>query len=99
MALTDQDKKRIEEEEKYRAELRGSLSPTLQTKSDRNRIVAALLAVFLGWIGIHKFYLGKPAQGIIYILFAWTAIPAIIGIIEGIIYLTMSDKAFENKYA
>lgn len=98
MALTEKDKKRIEEEEKYRSQIRGRLSPTLQTKNDRNRIVAALLAIFLGWIGIHKFYLGRPGQGIIYVLFAWTAIPAILGIIEGIVYLSMSDKSFQSKY-
>ena len=32
---------------------------------DKNKIVAALLAFFLGWLGIHKFYLGKTTAGII----------------------------------
>ena len=44
-----------------------------------NRVTAALFAIFLGGLGIHKFYLGKVGQGIIYILFCWTFIPAIIG--------------------
>ncbi|MBP1732610.1 MAG: hypothetical protein H6Q55_3039, partial [Deltaproteobacteria bacterium] len=48
--------------------------------------------------GIHKFYLGKVGLGIIYILFCWTGIPFIVGIIEGIIYLTKSDDAFEIDY-
>ncbi len=76
----------------------GKLSPNLETRTDRSRITAALLAIFLGWIGIHKFYLGKPIQGIIYLLFSWTAVPAIIGIIEGIIYLSMSNQEFKMKY-
>jgi TM2 domain-containing membrane protein YozV/ribosomal protein L40E len=66
--------------------------------SGRNRIAAALFALLLGGIGIHKFYLGRVGQGILYILFCWTFIPALIAIIEGIIYLTMSDEAFNAKY-
>ncbi|MBX9704718.1 MAG: NINE protein, partial [Gammaproteobacteria bacterium] len=38
------------------------------TTNQRNRIVAALLAIFLGGFGIHKFYLGKTGQGILYLL-------------------------------
>lgn len=68
------------------------------TASGRNRIVAALFAILLGGLGIHKFYLGRVGQGILYLLFCWTLIPAVIGFIEGIIYLTMSDQEFESKY-
>ncbi len=63
----------------------------------KNRIVAALLALFLGGLGIHKFYLGKVGTGIIYLIFCWTGIPSIIAIIEAIIYLTMSDAKFAQK--
>ncbi len=62
------------------------------------RVIAALFAFFLGGFGIHKFYLGKTGQGILYILFSWTGIPGIIAFIEGIMYLLMSDGEFENKY-
>jgi TM2 domain-containing membrane protein YozV len=68
------------------------------TASGKNRIAAALFAPLLGGIGIHKFYLGFVGQGILYLLFCWTFIPAIIGLIEGIVYLTMSDASFEEKY-
>jgi TM2 domain-containing membrane protein YozV len=68
------------------------------TASGKNRIVAALFAILLGAFGIHKFYLGRIGQGVLYLLFFWTAIPAIVGFIEGIIYLTMSDYDFEQKY-
>jgi len=74
----------------------GIIGPT--TANGKNRIAAALFAILLGGLGIHKFYLGRVGQGILYILFCWTLIPALIGFIEGIIYLTMSDQAFEAKY-
>jgi TM2 domain-containing membrane protein YozV len=61
-------------------------------------VVAALLAIFLGGFGIHKFYLGKIGQGILYLLFCWTFIPALVGFFEGIIYLATSDANFERKY-
>ena len=64
----------------------------------RSRIVAALLGIFLGGLGVHKFYLGKIAQRIIYLIFFWTLIPALVGFIEGIWYLTMSDGDFQQRY-
>ena len=64
----------------------------------RSRTSAAIFAFFLGGLGIHKFYLGQSGAGIVYLLFCWTFIPAIIGFIEGIVYLTMSDAAFNAKY-
>lgn len=64
----------------------------------RNRTTAAIFAILLGGLGIHKFYLGKIGQGILYLLFSWTFIPLILGVIEGIIYLTMTDQAFETSY-
>ncbi len=68
------------------------------TPSGKSRIAAALFAFFLGGIGVHKFYTGRVVWGILYILFCWTFIPAIIALVEGIIYLTMSDEAFARKY-
>lgn len=63
----------------------------------KNKVVAGLLAIFLGFLGIHKFYLGKIGQGILYLLFCWTYIPAIIGFLEGIIYLLSNDHNFQVK--
>jgi TM2 domain-containing membrane protein YozV len=68
------------------------------TPSGRNRVAAALFGILLGGLGMHKFYLGQVVAGVIYILFSWTFIPAIVGFIEGIIYLTMSDADFAAKY-
>ncbi len=74
-------------------------NPIIETKTNRNRVVAALLAIFLGGIGVHKFYLGKAGWGIIYFIFSWSFLPAIIGFFEGIVYLFMTDKEFESKYS
>ena len=63
-----------------------------------HKVVYALLAIFLGWLGIHKFYAGKPVQGIIYILFSWTGIPAIIAFIEGIVALLKESDVYGNIY-
>lgn len=63
----------------------------------KSRITAALLAFFLGGIGAHKFYLGQVGIGVVYLLFCWTFIPAIIAFIEFIIYLTQDDATFAAK--
>jgi TM2 domain-containing membrane protein YozV len=73
---------------------------------EKNRIAAALLAVFVGHWGVHKFYLGKTNAGIIMLLagtIGWIlVIPAIvnwvIAICEFIIYLTKSDLEFYQEY-
>lgn len=74
---------------------------------DKNKIVAALLAFFLGWLGIHKFYLGKTNAGIIMLLcgtIGWVlfAIPplvvSLIAFVEFIIYLVKSDQQFHEDY-
>jgi TM2 domain-containing membrane protein YozV len=66
--------------------------------ASRNRTTAAIFALFLGGLGVHKFYLGQAGLGILYLLFCWTFVPAIVGFIEGIVYLTMNDQAFNAKY-
>ncbi|MFX8824810.1 TM2 domain-containing protein, partial [Acinetobacter baumannii] len=55
-------------------------------------------ALLLGGFGAHKFYLGRVGQGILYLIFCWTFIPAIIAFIEGILYLCSSDEDFAKKY-
>ena len=61
-----------------------------------NKVVYCLLAIFLGGIGIHKFYSGKIGMGIIYILFCWTWIPLIVSVIEFIIALCKKADANGN---
>ena len=62
------------------------------------RVTAGLLALLLGGLGVHHFYLKNIGRGILYLLFFWTCIPAIAALIEGIIWLTMSDNEFTAKY-
>lgn len=64
----------------------------------KNKLTSGLLALFLGGIGVHKFYLGQTTAGVLYLLFFWTGIPAILAAIDGIILLTMSDEDFNKKY-
>jgi TM2 domain-containing membrane protein YozV len=71
----------------------GDLAP-----NGKSKIVAAMLAFFLGGIGIHKFYLGSTVMGIIYLVFCWTFVPAIAGFIECILFLIMSQSDFNKKY-
>lgn len=73
----------------------------------KSKIAAGLLAIFLGWLGIHKFYLGYTGPGILLLLcgtIGWVfflippIVASIIGLIEGIIYLTKDDDQFEREY-
>lgn len=73
---------------------------------DKNRYVAAVLAFLFGWLGLHKFYLGKTNAGIIMLVagtVGWVlVIPgmvcAFIAFIETIIYLVKSDQSFYEDY-
>lgn len=71
------------------------------------KIAAALLALFLGVFGIHKFYLGYKTQGLIMLLvfvlgFVLFGVPSlivsIIAFVEFIIYILKSDEEFEQVY-
>lgn len=50
--------------------------------SKKSVTTGVLLALFLGGLGVHKFWIGSPGVGILYLLFCWTLIPAIIAIID-----------------
>jgi len=79
---------------------------------DKNKIVAAVLAFFLGSFGAHKFYLGYNTAGAIMLAiylssfifafvaigFFWMWVPGLIALIEAIIYITKSDYEFEQTY-
>ncbi len=66
--------------------------------SGRTKLAAGLLAILLGGLGVHKFYLGKPMVGVLYLVFFWTLIPAIVGFIEGCIFLSMTPDQFAKQY-
>lgn len=66
--------------------------------STKSKSTAGILAILLGSFGAHKFYLSNAGMGILYLIFCWTGVPGVVGIIEGIVYLTMSDHDFAVKY-
>ena len=71
------------------------INPSWPVKS---KVAAGILAILLGGIGVHKFYLGKVGMGILYLCFCWTGIPAVLGLIEGIMYLCSNDENFQLKH-
>ena len=64
----------------------------------KNKVVAFALAWLLGGLGAHKFYLERNTQGVLYLLFCWTLIPVVLAFIEGLIYITMDEERFWEKY-
>ena len=61
-------------------------------------VVAALLAIFFGDFGIHKFYLGERSACFVYAMFCWTFIPWILSLFEAVHYLTMSRVSWNLSY-
>ena len=76
----------------------------MNEQKPKSKVAAGLLAIFLGTLGIHKFYLGYITEGIIMLCVSLltagflAAIVEIISIIEGIIYLTMDNNQFYATY-
>ena len=64
------------------------------------KMTAGLLGILLGGWGVHKFYLGQTTPGILQIVITICTCftGGIIGLIEGIIYLTKSDEDFYETY-
>lgn len=60
------------------------------------RKMAIILAIFLGWLGAHRFYLGQIGWGIIYLIILWVFAPlvVIISLIDAIRYAFMADDEF-----
>ncbi len=65
---------------------------------------AGILGILLGSLGIHKFVLGYTKEGVIMLVITLVTcgfgaiVTSIIGIVEGIMYLTKSDEEFVNTY-
>lgn len=92
----------------------GYFPPPNRSEAGSKKLAAGLTGILLGSLGVHKFVLGYTNPGIILLavtLGAWAitfitcgigaplvAVPGIIGLIEGIIYLTKSDEEFYQTY-
>ena len=79
----------------------------------KSKVVAGVLAILFGVLGVHKFYLGYSGQGALLLVLFILGIPllflfgigvivwlvlGIIGLVKGIIYLTKPDVEFEETY-
>ncbi len=78
-----------------------------KASGDNKKVLAGILGIVLGWLGVHKFVLGYNKEGAILLVLGilgfftcgiTSAISGIIGLVEGIIYLTKSDEEFFNTY-
>jgi TM2 domain-containing membrane protein YozV len=99
--------------------VQSGLNQMASADTSTKKLIAGLLAIFLGSLGIHKFYLGMTRAGVIMlaatiggwilgvigsliivgaIFFLIPLAVSILGLIEGILYLTKSDAEFEAKY-
>lgn len=103
----DSTKKKMEENaENFEQQARNSANEFREgwnqaTHSQENKkVLAGILAIVIGSLGIHKFILGYTQEGIIQIVitFVTCGIGGIIPLIEGIIYLTKSDEEFYQTY-
>ncbi|PKP27059.1 MAG: hypothetical protein CVU03_00500 [Bacteroidetes bacterium HGW-Bacteroidetes-2] len=89
-------------------EFKQGWNQTINQNRENKKLIAGILAIVLGGFGIHKFILGYNKEGIILLCvtivlgivtcgiaasLAW-----IIGVVEGIIYLTKSDEEFYQTY-
>ncbi|MBW4576506.1 MAG: NINE protein [Aphanothece sp. CMT-3BRIN-NPC111] len=67
----------------------------------KSRKVATLLAfsgILIPISGLHKFYLGQPIWGLLYVLLSWTPIPHIASAIEAVWYLAQDRDDFDNNF-
>lgn len=64
----------------------------------KDKNIAAILALFLGGMGVHKFYLGRLGAGFLYLIFSWTFIPAMLGLIDFFILALMENDEFNRRY-
>lgn len=62
------------------------------------RRAAFLLAVSLGFVGVHRFYLHQPLAGLGYLVFCWTLVPLLLALLDARALSRMSDCEFHEEY-
>ena len=72
----------------------------LRAEPENKKLLCGILAILIGYLGIHKFILGYTQEGIIQIIISIVTcgIGGIIAFIEGIIYLPKSDEKLYQTY-
>ena len=72
--------------------------------SGKSRGIAGLLAILMGWCGLHYFYIGKTNAGILFLLIAilscgvLATITTIVAIIQGVLFFTSTQEEFERRW-
>jgi TM2 domain-containing membrane protein YozV len=85
------------------------LGPTAYTKDQKDKkLISGILAILLGWLGVHKFYLGYKVEGFtmlvcglggfLFLCGLPTMVVCIIGVVEGIIYSKKTRDEFMKTY-
>jgi len=70
-----------------------------QAGRGKNKVVAGVLGILLGGLGIHHFYLGSVTAGLIVLVSSCCfGLGSVIGLVEGILLLMMTDADFDAKY-
>ena len=69
----------------------------MQKWKRNNKTEAGILAILFGGLGVHKFYTGKYGKGLLYVAFCWSGIPEIVGVMQGVHYLTETQEEFEEE--
>jgi len=70
----------------------------------KSKVAAGILAILLGSLGVHKFYLGYNKEGVIMLLVSvlsfglLAGVVGIVALVEGVLYLVMSDEDFNATY-
>ena len=98
--MSEENNKSFEEEAKETANEFKEGWNEATYNGENKKLLAGILGILFGSLGIHKFVLGYNKEGIIQIVISFVTCGAagIIGFIEGIIYLTKSDDDFYNTY-
>ncbi|MFK5889170.1 MAG: TM2 domain-containing protein [Flavobacteriaceae bacterium] len=70
------------------------------SQPENKKVVAGILAILIGYLGVHKFILGYTREGILQIIltFVTCGVGGLVPFVEGIIYLTKSDDEFYETY-
>lgn len=59
---------------------------------------AVFIAIIGGWLGIQHFYVKQTVLGVLGILFFWTGIPALVALIQCLVWLFNGKEEFEKKF-
>ena len=68
------------------------------TGTPKSKTTTGILALLLGGVGVHYFYINKPIAGIIFIALCWTYIPSVIALVQAILMFTMTQEQFNKKF-